>query len=108
MTKTAKPELLGDHLISVLLQTGTWLACALIILGWLIQWFAGPGSSQFAAIGIDTSWSGVATFILLPSLRVALMVCLFARQRDYTYVAIAACVLLVIGFGSFFAVWIGR
>ena len=43
--------------------------------------------------------AGVALFILLPVARVALMLALFLRERDYAYTAISALVLLIIAAG---------
>jgi uncharacterized membrane protein len=42
---------------------------------------------------------GVALFILLPVARVALMLAIFLRERDYAYTAISALVLLIIAAG---------
>jgi uncharacterized membrane protein len=43
--------------------------------------------------------AGVAVFILLPVARVALMLTLFLRERDYAYTVIAALVLAIIAAG---------
>ena len=40
--------------------------------------------------------AGVALFILLPVARVALMIAIFLRERDYAYTAISTLVLVII------------
>jgi hypothetical protein len=98
----------SEPVIAGLLLAGTWLASALIAIGWLIQWVAGPSPSPLSTFGFDASWAGVATFILLPSLRVALMIGLFARQRDTAYVTISSFVLLIIAVGAYAATHMGH
>ena len=85
-----------DRAIAALLRTGTWLACALIAAG-LALMAAGP--PDVPVDGHDLMKAGVAVFIVLPVSRVALMLCLFVRERDYAYAAIAALVLAVIAAG---------
>jgi uncharacterized membrane protein len=83
-----------EQLIAGLLWYGTWLASAFIALG-LLQHLVMPlllGLSGFTVVK-----AGVALFILLPVARVALMLFIFVRERDYAYTAISALVLAIIG-----------
>ena len=52
-----------------------------------------------ALSGYDVMKAGVAAFILLPVARVALMLIIFLRERDYLYMAISALVLAIIATG---------
>ncbi|WP_321795768.1 DUF1634 domain-containing protein [Caballeronia sp. J97] len=90
--KHATPATL-DRLLAAFLQCGTWTACAMIGAGLIF------GSNALTA--------GVALFILLPVLRVVLMLAVFARQRNYLYVTIAATVLAVIAAGCVIGVRLG-
>jgi hypothetical protein len=87
-----------EQLIAGLLWYGTWLASAFVAGGLalgLLQHLVMPlvlGLSGFAVVK-----AGVALFILLPVARVALMLFIFMRERDYAYMAISALVLAIIG-----------
>jgi uncharacterized membrane protein len=87
-----------EQLIAGLLWYGTWVASAFIAGGLalgLLQHRVMPllsGISGFAVVK-----AGVALFILLPIARVALMLLIFVRERDYAYMAISALVLAIIG-----------
>src|SRR6516162_4349447 len=87
-----------ESLLAGLLYYGTWLACAVIALG-LVLAFAreglGPGNGAPSS-GMRVVTAGIALFILLPVLRVCVMLVVFARERDYRFVAIAAAVLAII------------
>ncbi|MCR8493782.1 MULTISPECIES: DUF1634 domain-containing protein [Brucella] len=54
---------------------------------------------SLALNGYDIVKAGIAVFILLPIIRVALTMYLFLRERDYVYTVIAATVLLIIATG---------
>lgn len=86
--------------IAALLWYGTWFASALIAAGILLT-ALGPllGPLVFFPSGHDLVKAGVAAFIFLPSARVALMLAIFVRERDYVYAAIAALVLIIIATG---------
>ena len=75
-----------EQVIAGLLWYGTWLASAVIAFGMVLGSY-------------DIVKAGVALFICLPIARVALMLVIFLRERDYTYVAISALVLAIIGAG---------
>lgn len=81
-----------ERLLAGLLKSGTWLASAVIAVGLGLGLHAGahkPSSRQIVT-------AGIALFILLPVLRVALMLAAFLRERDYRFGGIAALVLLII------------
>jgi hypothetical protein len=97
VTVTFEPR---ERLVAGLLWYGTWLASAFIAGGLtlgLLQHVAKTlllGVSSFAVVKI-----GVALFILLPLARVALLLFIFLRERDYVYTAISALVLVVVAAG---------
>jgi hypothetical protein len=86
-----------EQLIAGLLRYGTWLASAFIAGGLALEHLAMP--LLFGLSGLNAMKAGVALFILLPILRVALMLFIFLRGRDYAYTAISALVLAIIGTG---------
>ena len=94
--ETRSPRL--ESLLAGLLYYGSWLACAVIALG-LVLAFArdgiGPGHGNPSS-GMRVVSAGIALFILLPVSRVCVMLVVFARERDYRFVAIAAAVLAII------------
>ncbi len=89
-----------DRSIATLLWYGTWIASGIIAVGiglGVLQQLGHllpPGLSKDNVVK-----AGVALFILLPIARVALMLVIFLRERDYTYVVISAFVLAIIGTG---------
>lgn len=81
-----------ERLLARVLDQGTWLASAVIMIGWIL-----------AAVGWRTSTvinSGIALFLLLPVLRVVIMLMVFVRERDYRFGAITALVLSIILLGA--------
>jgi uncharacterized membrane protein len=96
-----------ESLLARLLYYGTWLACAVIALG-LVLAFAqagfGPGNGA-TPFGMRVVTAGVALFILLPVVRVAVMLFVFARERDYRFMTIAALVLAIIVVGFLVGVY---
>jgi hypothetical protein len=89
-----------DRLLAKFLQAGTWAACALIGAGLLLQAWPVPWATHAVT-------AGVALFVLLPVLRVALLLVVFARQRNTLYAAIATAVLVVIAAGCVLGVRLG-
>lgn len=89
-----------EQKIAALLWYGTWLASALIAVGMLLT-AIGPlqVSPALPLSGHDMAKAGVAVFIFLPIARVALMLAIFLRERDYVYTAIATLVLIIIATG---------
>ena len=92
----AKAALSGqlENLLAKLLHYGTLAASGIIALGLALSVAAGP-------LGMGVAAAGIALFILLPALRVAVMLVFFLRARDYRYGAIAALVLLIISISFF-------
>lgn len=89
-----------DQIIAGLLWYGTWFASALIAAGLLLTFIPPfPVGLALPLSGYDAVKAGVAVFILLPVARVALMLTIFMRERDYAYTAIAALVLAIIATG---------
>ena len=89
-----------DQIIAGLLWYGTWFASAVIAVGVLLTAIEPfPASFNLPLTGYDAVKAGVAMFILLPVARVALMLTIFLRERDYAYVVIAALVLAIIAAG---------
>lgn len=96
MTPAANDIERREVLVAALLWYGTWFASALIAAGVLLTMVA---PRAFLVSGLGVMKAGVAVFILLPIARVALMLVLFVRERDYVYAAIAALVLAIIAAG---------
>lgn len=89
-----------DLVIARLLWYGTWLASALIAAGVFLTALGPlPASLALPLTGYDAMKAGVAVFIFLPVARVALMLTIFLRERDYLYTLIAALVLAIIAAG---------
>jgi uncharacterized membrane protein len=83
-----------ESLLGRLLHYGTLGASGLIALGLALGVASSPSGLGIAA-------AGIALFILLPVLRVAVMLVFFLRAGDYRYSAIAALVLFIISFSFF-------
>ena len=94
-----------EQIIAALLSYGTWLASTIIAFGMILGVFDNIGSSRiFGLSGYGFVKGGVAFFILLPIARVALMMCIFLRERDYAYTIISLLVLVIIGIGILISV----
>ncbi|WP_088142500.1 DUF1634 domain-containing protein [Achromobacter xylosoxidans] len=96
MTQAADKQAWRDRVIAGLLWYGTWLASALIAAGMAFDFLP---QALAGLRGLELVKAGVALFILLPVARVALMLAIFLRERDYAYTAISALVLLIIAAG---------
>ena len=83
-----------ETLLGRLLQYGTLAASGIIAVGLVLGLASSP-------LGMSVATAGIALFILLPALRVAVMLIFFLRARDYRYGAIAALVLLIISISFF-------
>ncbi|EDW2281083.1 DUF1634 domain-containing protein [Salmonella enterica subsp. enterica] len=83
-------------MISRLLGYGTGFACILISAG-----------LSLAAVGFAQSYclvqAGIAAFIFLPVIRVALMLVFFLRERDTVYILMAAIVLVILATSTLIA-----
>jgi hypothetical protein len=89
-----------EQQIAALLWYGTWCASALIAAGITVGVIQQAGSLLNVGFnGHQLVKAGVALFILLPVARVALMLKIFLRERDYAYALIAALVLAIIAGG---------
>jgi uncharacterized membrane protein len=86
-----------EALLARLLDLGTWIACLIIGIGILA---ALSGAVPAVRAGSYIIAAGVALFIALPILRVALMAIVFLTERDYMFCAIATSVLLIIALGA--------
>jgi len=96
---SSKPDR-HDGIIAGLLWYGTLIASAVIMTGIILGAVAQiDGAPGLAPTGYALIKLGVVIFVLLPITRVALMLVIFAHARDYTYTAIAALVLAIIGVG---------
>lgn len=76
-----------DRRVALLLGSGTWLASTVIAVG-----LAVPSGDRIVN-------AGVALFIALPILRVAVMLVEFLRRHDYRIAILSASVLAVILLG---------
>jgi uncharacterized membrane protein len=94
MKAEAAPSGQLENLLGTLLHYGTLTASGVVALGLALSVAPGHLGSGIAA-------AGIALFILLPALRVAVMLVFFLRTGDYRYGAIAALVLLIISFSFF-------
>jgi uncharacterized membrane protein len=83
-----------ENLLGSLLHYGTLAASSIIAFGLALSAASGP-------FGLGIAAAGIALFILLPALRVAVMLIFFLRAGDYRYGAIAGLVLLIISFSFF-------
>jgi uncharacterized membrane protein len=90
-----------ERLLALVLQWGTWLACAVIAVGLILALHGWPADTHALPMltGAHVVTAGIALLILLPVLRVALMLIVFVIERDYRFGAIAALVLAIIFLG---------
>ena len=87
--------------MAALLRYGSWLASAAIALGFTLTLIDSRFGTRSLLIlpNMRIVASGIALFILLPSLRVLLMLFVFIREGDFRLAAIAGLVLASILFG---------
>ncbi len=78
-----------EQTLGALLHYGTLLASCVIAAGLALSLDAG-------AAGLRVATAGLVLFILLPVVRVAAMLILFLRAREYRFGAIAALVMSII------------
>ncbi|HLU01525.1 MAG TPA: DUF1634 domain-containing protein [Advenella sp.] len=89
-----------DGIIAGLLWYGTLIASAVIMIGIMLGALTQiDGAPNLVQTGQALITLGVVIFVLLPIIRVALMLVMFAHARNYVYTAIAALVLAIIGVG---------
>jgi hypothetical protein len=95
-----------ERVLASLLTGGTWLASLVIGAGLtlaLAGWREGLREPRLLSSTHIVS-VGVLIFILLPVVRVAVMLTIYVRERDYRYVTIAASVLAIIAMGALLGV----
>ncbi len=89
-----------ERIIAALLWYGTWIASIIIAVGIILG--ALPDFAQLLPPGFsgyNIVKTGVVLLIFLPVARVALMLAIFLRERDYVYMAISGLVLAIIAIG---------
>jgi len=90
-----------EPLLAWILHYGSWVASAAISAGLLLALVDSRAGTHNLAV-VDNSrivTAGILLFILLPVLRVALMLIVFLRERDYRFGGLAALVLVIIFLG---------
>jgi uncharacterized membrane protein len=87
--------------LAALLRGGTWLASAVIGLGFTLAFIDSRFGTHNLAIlpNAQIVNLGIALLILLPPLRVLVMLFAFIRERDFRLAFIAAVVLTMILLG---------
>jgi uncharacterized membrane protein len=98
---TLKTERL-EGMLARLLNYGTWSSSAVTAAGLglgLIQAYLGARALGGLS-GTTVVMAGIAILIMLPVLRLALMLMVFLRERDYVFGIIAALVLTIIALGT--------
>ena len=81
-----------EELLAALLLYGSWLASAVIGVGFVLE-VSGSGT------GMRIATVGIAMFILLPVLRVLTMFVVYVRERNLRFACIAGLVLAIILLG---------
>ena len=81
-----------EELLAALLLYGSWMASAVIGVGFAVS-LAGVGQ------GLRIATLGIAMFILLPVLRVLVMFAVYLRERNLRFACIAGLVLVIILLG---------
>jgi uncharacterized membrane protein len=87
-----------EELLATLLRYGSWLASAVIGLGFALALIGSNSRMRNLAVlpNVRIATVGIALFILLPVLRVLLMLLVFIRERDFRFASIAGLVLVII------------
>ena len=92
----AAPIFRMETLLAGLLRYGTWVASLVIAIGLALDVRGASHGGPGYVAGSEVVTVGIALFILLPVLRVALMLIIFVRERDYRFVTFSATVLTII------------
>ena len=79
----------AETLISWLLRVGVGVSALFVIIGMIVMIIGNPAGEHIANLGL-------LLLIATPVARVAASIVLFARDRDYLYVAITTTVLLLL------------
>ena len=98
-----------ERLLAAFLEYGTWVGSTVVAVGIVLGVCIPLGFTGLAGshASMTTVSIGVAIFILLPILRLALMLGVYLHQRDYRFSFIVALVLLIVGMGCFAGVRLG-
>jgi uncharacterized membrane protein len=88
-----------EQLLAGVLYLGSSLACSIIALGILLSLFTWRKELP-SATGMKLVATGITLLIFLPTLRVVLMLCAFARGRDLLFSGISMLVLVIIVLGA--------
>lgn len=89
MSKTSEPRAGLEEALERLLRYGTYLASAVIAVGFVLMLESSP-------VGARIATAGIALFILLPVARVSAMLIFFLRAREYRLGAAAALVMSLV------------
>ena len=90
-----------EELLAALLRHGSWLASAMIGLGFTLALIDSHFGTRNLAIlpNMRLATMGIVLFILLPTLRVLLMLLVFIREGDFRLAVTAGLVLAIILLG---------
>jgi len=88
-----------EPLLAWVLHYGSWVASAAISAGLLLALIDSRTHNLVMVDNMRIVTAGILLFILLPVLRVALMLIVFLRERDYRFGGLAALVLVIIFLG---------
>ncbi|CEG09144.1 putative membrane protein [Afipia felis] len=97
MTENLAKHALLERRISKLLEWGTWIGCAIVSVGITMGLFA---AVEFQPVSVRLVSIGIAIFIAMPILGVAVMTLTFIRDEDTVFAIISFLVLLIIGLGA--------
>ncbi|PQV52480.1 DUF1634 domain-containing protein [Paraburkholderia sp. BL21I4N1] len=91
-----------EGMLASLFHHGTWFSSAVITVGLALKLMDGHLAATASRLPSGTSvvTAGIALFIMLPVLRLAMMLFIFLRERDYMFSAITATVLTIIVLGT--------
>ena len=92
-----------EQSLAALVRYGSWLASAVIGLGFALALIDSRVGTRNLAIlpNMRIASMGIVLFILLPSLRVLLMLLVFIREGDFRLAVTAGLVLAVILLASY-------
>lgn len=90
-----------EAILAAMLRYGAIVAGGWIVLGlaWGMLGAGAPSAGDAAAFSDRCLAIGTVLLIALPVLRVALMMIIFAFERDFRFAAISAAVLIIIAAG---------
>jgi uncharacterized membrane protein len=95
----AATHLRMERWLANVLSYGTWVASGIIGAGLVVDIMQGHAKNDSLLSGMHLVTAGIGLLILLPTLRVLMMLVVFALDRDYRFTAISALVLTIILLG---------